>query len=241
MNTMGPRILLSALRRKSNHDQERIEELSRFIERALHRERKQRVSHAAKELENVVDDYQSGFLAECHAEDIFQVETDFPRLQRYALFVSLMGMVEANIVAICRVTHKIFNTEKVFNERGFCVILRGVKHLEDEVGIDTSQLRYYIGLIDNLIRVRNCITHAEGSLKNRNDAATIKEFATDIPTLTVDERNHLVLSKGFVENSTHEMHTFLDRLHDAISKKLNDQQSISPLPRTRDGRSEGKR
>lgn len=241
MKTMSPKTLLSALRRKAYHDRERLEELSRFVERALYSERKRRVSRAAKELENVADDYQSGFLTECHAEDIFQVETDFPRLQRYALFASLMGMVEANIVALCRAAHQILNTAKDFNGKGSCVILRGVKYLEDEIGADTSRFRYYIGLADNLIRVRNCITHAEGSLRNRDDAATIKAFAKDIPTLTIDERDHLALSKGFVENSTHEMHTFLDRLHDAVGKRLNVQQSASPLPRARGGHPEGER
>jgi hypothetical protein len=191
------------------------------VERSLHVEREHRKDHNTKELEGITDEIEAAFATECHAEDIFEVERDFPRIQRYALFVSMMGMLEANVVGLCRVAHRIFGTPKDFKDRAPQVVARGVKYLEGEAEIDTSRFRYFIDLAQNLNLLRNCITHAEGSLKCRDDAESIKEFIEGIPTVGIDDRERLVLREDFVEKTTHAMHTFLERLHDALRKTLN--------------------
>jgi len=227
MKTMEARVLLNARRHKASRDRERLEELSRFVEDALHTERKRRVSHMAKRLSAVTDEEEAGFLTEVYAEDIFQVETDFPRIQRYALFVSLMSMVESNVIGLCRTSGRIFTIPKEFKESTPRVVERGVEYLENQVGINMSRFKYYINLSKILNHIRNCIVHVEGSLKNRKEACPLKDFIKDTPTLDIDKHERIVLNKGFVENSTHEMHTFLDRLYDELVKKFNAQQ-ITP-------------
>lgn len=228
MRTIGAKVLLCARREKASCDRERFEELARFIENALQTERKRRESDAAKKLSSVNDENEASLLAEFYAEDIFQVETDFPRLQRYALFASLMSMVEANIIGLCRTARRIFSISKDFKDNTPGVIARGVEYLENQVGIDTSKCKYYINLSQNLNLIRNCIVHVEGSLKNRKDTDTIKNFIKDITVLDIDKHERIVLNKGFVENSTQEMHTFFDCLYDALAKKFNTQQ-IAPV------------
>lgn len=227
MKELGARALLSAMRHKAHDDRERLEELSRFVERALHAERKRRKATADREVQKITDEYDAGFCAACHAEDIFQVEVDFPRLQRYALVASMMGMVEANVVGFCRAARRIFAIADEFNDHAPRVIARGVQYLERNAGVDTSRFRYYVNLAEDLSRIRNCIVHSEGSLKNRKDADEIKAFAKPITTLVVDSHDRLLPKQGFVENSTHEMHDFLNRLHDALRKRLDAQQPVA--------------
>ncbi len=227
MRSIAANVRLARFRSKVQQDRERLEELSRFVEGSLHAERALREDRATKELEDITDELEAVFVAECHAEDIFQVEKDFPRVQRYALFVSMMGMLEANIVGLCRAAHRIIPIPEDFNDRKPKVVTRGVTYLESKAGIDTSRFLYYIKLAKQLNSLRNCITHAEGSLKERGDAESITKFIRDIPTVKIDNRDRLVLLEGFVENTTHEMHTFLDRLHDALSKAWKAQQDTS--------------
>jgi len=224
MKTMGARILLDVRHDKASRDRERLEELSNFVEDALHTERKRRESDAAKKLSAVHDKNEASLLAEFYAEDIFQVETDFPRLQRYALFVSLMSMVEANVFGLCRTARRIFTISKDFKINYSPGIEQGVKYLENQVEIDTSKFKDYIILSQNLIHIRDCIVHAEGSLKNRNKASTIKDFIKSTTTLDIDRRERIVLNKGFVETSTKEMHKFFNCLFSALVKKFNAQQ-----------------
>jgi len=224
MKTIGVKVLLSARYEKASRDRERFEELLSFVEDALHTERKRRKSYATQKLSALNNENDASLLAEFYAEDIFQVEIDFPRLQRYALFVSLMSMVETNIIGLCRITRRIFSISKDFKNNSPGVITRGVDYLKKQVGIDTSQFKYYIDLSQNLYRIRNCIVHAEGSLKNRNDAGTIKDFIKITTALDIDKRERIVLNKGFIENCAQEMYTFFDRLYCALPKKFNDQQ-----------------
>lgn len=229
VKTMGARVLLSCFRHKAYWDRERLRELSRFVEHSLRAEKKRRQERAAEELDSIADEYDAAFAAEYHAEDIFEVETDFPRLQRYALFVSMMGMVEANVVGLCRIARRILSITCEFKDGAPRVVARGVKYLEQHAGIDTSLFCDYIDLAADLNRVRNCVAHAEGIVKACKDAEKIESFLKRIPTADVDERGHLLLREGFVENMSHEMHTFLDRLHDAVSKRLETQQDKSSV------------
>lgn len=227
MKELGKRVLLSAMHHKAHNDRERLEELSWFVERALHSECKRRKATAERKVQKITDEYDAGFCAACHAEDIFQVEVDFPRLQRYALVASMMGMVEANVVRFCRVARRIFAITDEFNDHAPRVIARGVQYLERNTGVDTLRFRYYVNLAEDLSRVRNCIVHSEGFLKNRKDADEIKAFAKSIPTLVIDDHDRLLPKQGFVENSTHEMNNFLDRIHDALRKKLDTQHPVA--------------
>ena len=223
MKELGARILLNAMRHKAQDDRRRLEELSRLVERTLPAERKRRNATAGREIQKTTDEYDAWFLAECHAEDIYQVEVDFPRLQRYALVVSMMGMVEANVVGFCRAARRIFAIADEFNDLTPRVIARGVQYLERYAGVDTARFRCYVNLAEDLSRVRNCIVHSEGSLKNRTDADMIKAFVKTIPSLVVDDHDRLLPKQGFVENSTHEMHNLLNRLHDALRKNVDTQ------------------
>jgi hypothetical protein len=136
---------------------------------------------------------------------------------------SMLGMVEANVVAYCRAARRLIGLQDDFDDRKPGVIARGVQYLEDKAKIDTVRFRYYICLADDLVRVRNCIVHSEGSLKNRKDADQIKAFVKGIPTISVDDHGRIVLKHGFVENSTHEMQNFLNRLHDGMRKRVDAQ------------------
>jgi len=223
---MESSILLGKLRRKVNQDCKNLEELTRLVENFFHLECGHREELVAKELEGVTDEFDAAFIAACHAEDVFQVQSDFPRVQRYALFVSMMSMLEANVVGLCRAAHNIFEIQTEFNARGSGVVSRGVEYLKTEVNINTSRFPSYIKLAQNLNFLRNCITHAEGSLEGRDDAQAIEAFINTNPTLELDQQNRLILLKGFVENSTHTMHTYVNRLHDAVKERSDTQQDL---------------
>ncbi len=137
------------------------------MEHSFREEQKRRLELTAEEIDSQTDEYETAFAVECHSEDIFEVEIDFPRLQRYALFFSMMGMVEGNVVGLCRVARRIFPITCEFNERAPGVVTRGVKNMEQYSEINTIGFRYYINLATNLNGVRNCITQAEGVVSER--------------------------------------------------------------------------
>ena len=228
MKALGGNVLLCARREKASHDLERFEELLRFVEDALHTEQNRVESWATQKINDLNDKIDASLLAEFYAEDIFQVEIDFPRLQRYALFVSLMSMVESNLIGFCRTAHRIFSISKVFDSTRPQVIKRCMEYLEQGSEIDMSQFKYYIDLSINLNHIRNCIVHAEGSLKNRKDSEIIKNFIKDKPTISLDMDKHerILFNKGFVECYSEEMHNFFDCLSVELAKKFSTHQII---------------
>lgn len=217
---MRNRFLLNAVHNKAHSDIRRLQELSAFIECTLSREQNRRTSKAKKKLCAESDEYDQAFLVACYAEDMFQIERDFPRIQRYALFVSAMGSLEAGIVSLCRAAKQIYNISEDFNEREPRVVVRGIRFLQDNVGIDTSRDQCYITLAGDLQKIRNCITHSGGNLKDRKDAEDIRKFVVAKRTIGIDQYDSLLLQAGFVNKMTHGMRTLLDRLYESVSKKM---------------------
>lgn len=228
MKTLGAKILLSARRDKASHDIERFYELLSFVEDALHTEQKRRESYVVQKLSALKDENNALLLAEFYAEDIYQVEIDFPRLQRYALFVSLMSMLESNLVGFCRTACRIFFISKDFDGTRPGVIKRSMEYLERDVGIDTSQFKYYIDLSINLNHIRNCIVHDEGSMRNRKDSEIIKDFIKDKATISLDLDKHerIFLNKGFVECYLQKVHKFFDCISTELAKKFSAQKVV---------------
>ena len=161
-------------------------------------------------------------MAEFYAEDIFQIEIDFPRLQRYALFVSLMSIVESNLIGFCRTTRHLLSISKDFDGMRPQVIKRSMEYLEKEAKIDTSQFKYYIDLSIDLSHIRNCIVHDEGSIKNRKDSEVIRDFikGKEIISLDSNRGEKIILNKGFVEFYSQEVHKFLDCVSVGLGNKV---------------------
>lgn len=235
MTKMGKSAMLRALSRKAHYDLEYLQELASSLERTLREEGKRLDEKAGIKLSEVSDEYDRQMSAEDYAEDIYKVTADFPRILRYALFVNSMSMIEASIVSLIRAAKRIFNITENFNEQTPDVIARGIKFLQDNVRIDTSHYQYYVEMIDILRVVRNCITHSEGNLKDREaddakvkvrkakDAKAIREYAAKNPKIIEeDQYNHLTLQPDFIEIATNEMLTLLDRLHESVARKMNE-------------------
>lgn len=222
MEQMRKMMILNALSNKAHDDLGQLRELCCFIESTLHREQRRRTTDVQKKLGGLTDEYEQAFLAECYAEEIFEVERDFPRIQRYSLFVNAMSITEAGVVALCRAAERIFELEKGINETAPDVIKTGITFLHKNAGFHLVKNQHYVSLIEELRKVRNCITHSGGSLRGRKDADDIRSFVAGIPTAEIDSHDYLILHKGFVENMTHGMNTLLNRLSEAVSYKIRE-------------------
>jgi hypothetical protein len=227
MSLMADRFFLRAVQHKAQQDATSGQELCEFVERALKDEIKRRVAAIEKDFVTISDKQKRALLVECYAEDVFEVERDFPRIQRQALFVSTMGVVEANIVSICRAASRILRISEDFKDRGPCVIARGITFLEEKARIDTSKYQSDIRLAENLVAVRNCIAHSAGDIKSRkpDEAKKIRRFVSRVQTIDIDRHDHLIIHRGFVESSSERMQILVDRLFDSVGKRLKVQPS----------------
>ncbi len=159
------------------------------------------------------------FLAECYAEDLQKTEEVFPRIQRYSLFITAMSMIEGSIVILCRGAKQIFNLNDELNTKKSNVINRGIKYLEEKLGISTNEYKDYIDFVDSLRKIRNCIVHSEGRVSERNDESAIRCFVSTIPTLEIDKFDRILILEGFIDSSTHTANLLIQRLFDSVRSK----------------------
>lgn len=78
-------------------------------------------------------------------------------------------------------------------------------------------------MIEDLRKVRNCITHADGMLEGRDDAKDIKNFAKKnkgiIDINKID--NSIILHKDFIKVISDEMINLINFLYNAVGEKID--------------------
>lgn len=223
-------ILLRAVKHGACLDFQNLNELAGFVEHAMQSELARRTQTAEKVIASIADEIEKGFLAECHAEEIIQVEKEFPRIQRYALFTTAMCLIESYITELCKAAQKMGLTTEDFSNQSPGVIPRGIEYLQNKAAIDLSRHCYYIDLAASLVSLRNCIVHDNGEVRCRRGADAIREFVSHIPTLSIDKRDRLELKPGFIENMSHEMHMFIDLILERMRKQKEAPTTGSSVP-----------
>jgi len=217
------RTVLGALRGVAYEQNAKLQELSDLVESALLAEKDDILTRADSAIAKADDEYRRGFIAECYGEDLIDVEESYPQIQRYALFGMVMAQLETNIAAICRAARRLLDLSHCFDRKRPRAVERGIKYLEGQAGLNTSKIKHYIQLADELRIVRNCIVHDLGNFRDRNDAEAIMAFVCRIPTVESDNYSSLKLKAGFVNTFAHEMYTLSQRLMDLLVKRLGEE------------------
>ena len=198
----------------------RLQNLCDLLESTLSEEAKRRDADGQRQLEGVEDEEEQGFLGVAIDNSLFEINRDFPRIVRYSLLVSMMSTTEACLVGLCRYAHRDLGIPE-FNEKGINVIQRALTYLHDKAELDTSGMSSYKKRADDLSKLRNAITHAEGCIKGRKDEDAIRTFAQNHPTaIKIDIRDNIILEKGFVSNTAHEMRLLVAQLRRILQQKI---------------------
>lgn len=230
-------VFLAALRRGARISFRNLEDLTVLVERALKDELAHRTKTAERAIARATDQDQQDFLAASYADGIVQVEADFPRIQRYALFTTAMCLVESSITELCGVAQRLGLAAEAFSSRRPHVVVRGIDYLQGRAALDISLHRDLVELASCLVSLRNCIVHDNGEVRERDDAQRIRAFVARVPTLRTDARDRLELKSGFIEHMSHQMHMLIDILLERMKTRMNAQTRRLSLSRAR-GRSE---
>jgi len=191
-------------------DVSNLEELSKLIEDAITRE----CAALAKKIEAEKADLshdEKEYLDGWYEDDFLQLQEDFPRLQRYALFTTAMASVEANIVALCHVIKGNMMLTVDFKKPHSNIVSNSLNYLKKQAVVDMTRISHDIQNLDMFRRIRNCIVHSEG--KNTDfDPEQIRDYCNSIPTLSIDNNNRIILSEDFVSIALHIIRQFFDGL-----------------------------
>ncbi len=215
-------LILSHLRSLIDNDLDELKELSSLVERFLKKEFQSTLEKAKREMTDELPEDEKYFLEACYSEDLQKIEILFPKIQRYALFTTAMSMIEGSVVTLCRGVKEVFNLTDKFDSSKPNVINRGIKYLEENLGIITDNYKYYIDFVDSLRKVRNCIVHAEGRVSGGKDESEIRRFISTIPTIELDEFDRILIFEGFIDSSSHEANLLIQRLFDSVRSKENE-------------------
>lgn len=209
---------------KINDDISNLQKLSELIEDAIKRECSSLSEQIEAEKANR-SQHEKDCLDGWYEDEFVQLQEEFPRLQRYALFTTAMAMVEANVVTLCQTLQNIMSLSVLYKKPRNNIVINSINYLREHAKVDMSRINYDIDRIDMLRRLRNCIVHSDGE---NTDAKSeeIKAYCESLPTLSMDSKSRILLLGGFVGIALHLIQQFFNGLIEK-SKKTIDAQSGS--------------
>jgi len=195
---------------KTSDDISNLEELSRLIEEAITRECSALAEKIEAKKANRSQD-ERDYLDGWYENDFLQLQEEFPRLQRYALFTTAMATVEANVVALCYTLKDIMSLTVDYKKPRTNIVSNSINYLKEHAKVDMTRISHDIDKMDMFRRIRNCIVHSEGKNTDPNPEE-IRNYCDSIPTLSIDKNNRIILSEGFVSIALHLIRQFFNSL-----------------------------
>ena len=214
---MKHHIALQLLFDRLHHDIEDMRDVIEMLERHLKTEVNRLTSRFNKELKGLSEE-EKQFTVGWYDDDFVRLDRVFPNIQRRSLFITLMCILESDMLLACEMCRRSYELPKRFKKKGNTrVIIQAFSYLEDNLTIRMRNLKSHWELVQNLWSIRNAIVHGDGIPKPR-DLQAISNFCAPIPTLELDHHNRIVFHKGSVEMAIHSIHLFFSRLCDEIKR-----------------------
>ena len=200
-----------------HHDMENIRELVDIAENHLKSETKRLGKLVDKEIENTPED-EKEFVIGWYTDDYVRLDRIYPNIQRQALFTTLMGMLEADLLLGCRMCRRAFDISKEFKKKGNKrVIAQAMDYLRSNLTIREKSIQYQWEFVQNLWTIRNAFVHDDGK-PMPTELQNISEFCKPIPSLELDHHNRIILKEGSVQIAVHSVNQFFLRLFDELKR-----------------------
>ena len=139
-------------------------------------------------------------------------------IHRKSTIVSLCSLIEARLDGICRSLYKKKNVPQkhtdIKKDKG---IKRARKYIKTYTEIDFSKLNSKWENLQNLFKIRNCITHCNGDIKlfkKPEDISTLENLVQSSKWLSLKGKRHLELEKEFVDEALDNAFTFTEKLYE---------------------------
>lgn len=153
-------------------------------------------------------------------DDVYRLSDIFPRIQRYALFTSLLGMMENHLRRFCRSAKQVCDAELSASDLRGHGISQSLDYLIKvcHFRISRSSKSAYDHL-KMFQTMRNAIVHDDGR-PSEKALASIKQYRKRNPHFDITERNQIVLSAGFLHTVIHTAVSFYETLLAELEKRI---------------------
>jgi hypothetical protein len=154
------------------------------------------------------------------ADDICRMSDIFPKIQRYSLFTSLLGMIEHHLRGFCHSAKEICEVELSAADLRGHGIAQSLDYLTKVCHFRISRNnKSNYNHLKMFQKMRNAIVHADGRLTGR-DLTTIRQYRKRNPHFEVTERNEILLSSGFLYTVILTAEQFCKQLLGELNKRL---------------------
>jgi hypothetical protein len=201
------------------YDIEALRGVIDLAERQLKEENKRLEKRLSQELKKLGDEEARQFAVEWYADDFVRLDEVYPNLQRRGLFLTVMSMLEANLLRTCQTCHQIYEIPlkfKVKKKQGR-VIVQAMNYLQKNLTIRDRAFKSDWLNLQHFWTIRNAFVHNNG-IPKKPELQEVTEFCTPIPTIEIDHRRRIILKEGSVQMVIHVVALFFSVLIDEIRR-----------------------
>lgn len=179
------------------------------------------IREKAQQAVDSAPDQTADEIADIHRYRIEQMEEVFPSLLRESVFVTLYALLESELNQLCYLFDKHANHAMELEDVSGSGIFRAKKYLIKVAGMDFPSRNPDWGDIRNYNRIRNCIMHSQGSIREASNK--LNNYIYNHSELSTDDHGNIEMKKRFVSKAIGN----IKELFKEISEELQDNHSNS--------------
>lgn len=167
--SLGDAVMADALRSILRSRLEVFREYTLTIENKFKKDKNNLLESYKKEL-NISSSNSEDYLPTEHYAELFGKNEEFLAMVRYSTLVLAYSFLEYYLERLCNYVSRRYGLKAFKKKRGKDTFIEQArKYLEEEAGIDVSQLDKLWEPLQSLNIIRNCIVHDDGNIQKTKD------------------------------------------------------------------------
>lgn len=152
-------------------------------------------------------------------DDNYIIEEIQVDLYRKSTLVSVYSFLENSLNTLCRHLYKRYGYPVELEDLRGNGIVRARRYLEKLADIDFSFLNKEWDTILAFNKVRNCIVHSEGNIKESRNLNKLENIVNETPGLNLRDERHIKVDREYIDATITNIEKFVDKLHHQVFTK----------------------
>jgi hypothetical protein len=153
------------------------------------------------------------------SDDYYIIEEVHVGLYRKSTLVSVYSFLENSLNTLCRHLYKRNGYPVELDDLRGEGIVRAKCYLEKLAGIDFSLMNGQWGIILSFNKVRNCIVHSEGNIKDSKSSEKLENIVKNTSGLSLRDERYIKIDREYIDAVITTIEEFMEKLHDQVFMK----------------------
>lgn len=149
-------------------------------------------------------------------DDYYIIEKIYIAMYRKSTLASIYSFLEVSMNRICTHLNSKHDYPVDINDLKDNGIVRAKNYLEKLAKVNFNKLNGEWSDLRDFNKIRNCIIHSEGNIKNSRNETKLKNIINNTQSLSLYEERNIEIDREYIDFIIDRIEKFLEKLHQQV-------------------------